>query len=130
MELEALQETLPEIEASGARLVAISPQREEYLRQIIEKNKITFDVLSDAGNAVAGQFGLRFKLPDYLKEIYQKFGIDLEASNGDDSWTLPMPARYIIGRDSIIRAADVDPDYTIRPEPSRTIEELKAALNK
>jgi peroxiredoxin len=71
-----------------------------------------------------------FRLPNYLKELYQKFGSDLERFNGDDSWTLPMPARFIIDQASIIRVADVDPDYTIRPEPSRTVEKLKAMLNR
>ena len=70
-------------------------------------------------------FGLKFAFPDYLKEIYKGFGSDLERFNGDDSWTLPMPARYVINQGGVITAAEVHPDYTQRPEPSQTVEELK-----
>ena len=66
-----------------------------------------------------------FSLPDDLRKLYRKFGADLSKFNGDDSWTLPMPGRFIVARDGTIRGADVDPDYTVRPEPSRTVELLK-----
>jgi peroxiredoxin len=55
-----------------------------------------------------------------------KLGVDLEKFNGDNSWTLPMPARYIIDQHSTIRAADVNPDYTVRPEPEETVKVLDA----
>lgn len=83
-------------------------------------------MLSDAGNALAAQFGLRFTVPDYLKEIYRGFGLDLPKMNGDESWTLPMPGRFIIDTKSIVRYADVDPDYTVRPEPADTLQALRA----
>jgi peroxiredoxin len=61
-----------------------------------------------------------------VRTIYLGFGIDLGKTNGDESWTLPMPARYVIDRDGVIRDAQVDPDYTRRPEPSETIAVLRA----
>jgi peroxiredoxin len=70
--------------------------------------------------------GLRFKLPDDLQEVYRSFGNDLAVGNGEDSWTLPMPGRFVIDRAGIVRAADVDPDYRFRPEPQKTIEDVKA----
>jgi peroxiredoxin len=83
-------------------------------------------MLRDAGNQVARQFGLVFTLPPDLRELYRKFGIDLTRANGDESWTLPMPARFVIDSTGVIRAVDVDPDYTSRPEPSKTIADLQA----
>lgn len=83
-------------------------------------------MLSDSGNRVAKKFGLVYKFPKDLKGIYQKFGIDLEKFNGDNSWTLPIPARYIIDATGVIRYRDSDPDYTIRSEPEDTIQALKA----
>ena len=82
-------------------------------------------MLSDPGNRVAKKFGLVYKFPQDLKQVYLKFGIDLEKFNGDDSWTLPIPARYIIDASGIIRYRESDPDYTIRPEPKDTIQALK-----
>ena len=116
---------LPEIQALGANLVAISPQRPEHSRELIERRHLTFQILSDRGNEVAAEFGLRFGLPDYLRLIYRTFPLDLEAFNGDASWTLPMPARFVIDRQGIIRAAEFDPDYTTRPEPGDTLEALR-----
>ena len=49
-------------------------------------------------------------------------------NNGDDSWTLPLAARYLIGQDGIIHSADVDPDYTVRTEPAETLQALKHLL--
>jgi hypothetical protein len=39
-------------------------------------------------------------------------------------YRLPLPARYLIDTQSIIRAANVNADYTIRPEPSETVRQL------
>jgi len=125
MELEALQQSLPEIQATGAALVAISPMREPYLKQMAEKNHLAFDLLRDEGNAVAAKFGLVFRLPQDLSEVYKTFGTDLARFNGDDSWTLPMAARFVIDQKGILRHADINPDYTIRPDPAETIAVLK-----
>ena len=126
MELAALQEAMPEISAAGASLVAISPQLQQYSGEIVEQHRLTFPVLSDHANNVARKYGLVFKLPDDLQQVYLNFGIDLPKMNGEDSWTLPMPARFVIEHTGTIRAADVDPDYTRRPEPARTVEILRA----
>jgi peroxiredoxin len=105
--------------------VAISPQLEKYSRQVAKKHNLTFSLLSDQGNRVASQFGLVYSLPDDLRGLYSNFGIDLERFNGDDSWTLPMPGRFILDQQGTILSADVNPDYTKRPEPDDIIEILK-----
>ena len=85
----------------------------------------SFDTLRDFGNRVAEKYGLVFTLPDDLRAIYQRFGIDLAPGNGDGTWRLPIPARFVIDRQGIIRAVDADPDYTRRPEPTATVEILR-----
>ena len=125
MELEALQQVLPPITELGATLVAVSPQLETFNREFIQKHRLTFDILSDPGNRVAETFGLVHELPDDLREVYRSFGIDLEKYNADGLWRLPMPARYVIGQDSLIQSADVNPDYTVRPEPDETVAFLR-----
>jgi peroxiredoxin len=74
---------------------------------------------------VAEAYGLAFTLPADLQAIYTRFGIDLPRGNGDGTWRLPIPARFVIDRERIIRAVDADPDYTRRPEPAQTAEVLK-----
>ena len=109
----------------GATICAITPQPPEASRPLIEKHKITFDLLSDHGNEYAAKLGLRFKLPDDLKQVYLSFGNDLAVRNGENSWTLPMPGRFVIDSRGIVRAVDVDPDYRYRPEPQKTVDDVK-----
>ena len=127
IELKALQDRLPEIEALGARLVAITPETPDKALTTQEKNEIGFDVLSDDGNRVASAFGLTFRLPDAVNELYKGFGIDLETSNGEASQTLPVPATFVIGKGGKVLKAFVDADYTRRAEPDEIVEALKEA---
>jgi peroxiredoxin len=120
-----------EVRALGASLIAVSPQRAEFLRQLITKHKLSFDILTDAGNEVAAKFGLKFTVSDEVKKVYQDvFKLDLEKFNADGSWTLAMPARFTIDGKGIIRYAESDPDYTRRPEPRDTIAALRAVAGQ
>jgi peroxiredoxin len=127
MELQALQAALPAFERLGASLVAIWPQTPVNSRRSVRQNGLGFPILSDTHNDVAAEFGLRFELPDYLIALHRDvFKNDLSLVNGDDSWTLPMPGRFVIAQDGTILYPEVNPDYTRRPDP----EELLAALEK
>ena len=95
-------------------------------RETEEPKPLPFELLRDFGNQVAEAYGLVFTLPDDLRTIYTKFGIDLALGNGDGTWRLPVPARFVIDRAGIIRSANADPDYTRRPEPAHTVAALKA----
>ena len=124
LELQALQEALPEIAARGASLVAISPQTAPNSRKSQRDNKLGFPILSDVKSEVANAFGIRFALPDYLIEVYAGFGNDLSKVNDDPAWVLPMPARYVVGTDGVIAYSEVNPDYTQRPDPCELLPVL------
>jgi len=121
-----LQEVQDQIEAAGATLVALCPQLAEKTQAMVEKHNLTFDILTDAGNHYAAELGIKFQVPDEVKTIYEGFGLDLPGTNGDDSWTLPIPSRLVIDGSGVVRAADIDPNYTARPEPEKTLADLKA----
>ena len=125
-ELHALQQVTETLKQLNANIVAITPQLAEASRDLAEKRKIAFDLLSDPGNTYAAKLGLRFKLPDDLKAVYLGLGNDLAKRNGEDSWTLPMPARLVVDRAGIVRAVDADPDYRYRPEPQKTVDDVRA----
>jgi len=127
LELRALQTRLEEITAAGATLVAISPQTPDDSLSTAEKLELRFPVLSDVGNVVADKLGLVFTIPEPLREVYQGFGIDLPAANGDHSFRLPIPATYVLGRDGTVLWRHVDPDYTRRAEPDDVLAALRAA---
>jgi peroxiredoxin len=120
-----LQAVLPEIESLGARLIVLSPQLQEFTKPGAERHKLTFPILTDHDNKVGEAYGLAFRLPDDLIEVYKANGIDLSRHDGDDSWRLSMPARIVIRRDGIVSAAEADPDYTRRPEPETTLAVLR-----
>jgi peroxiredoxin len=124
MELQALQAALPEIAARGASLVAISPQTAANSRKSQRDNNLGFPILSDAKSEVANAFGVRFALQDYLIEVYKGFNNNLPVVNEDPAWVLPMPARFVIGTDGIVAYAEVNPDYTQRPDPSELLPVL------
>jgi len=125
MDLQAIEAAADEIRALGASLVAISPQTAPNRRKSERENELSFPILSDHGNAVADEFGLRYRLPDELIAVYKSFVNDLTIGNGEDSGTLPMPARYVIGPDGVVAYAEVNPDYTRRPDPSELLPPLQ-----
>jgi peroxiredoxin len=120
-----LQQVVSALKELHTTIVAITPQLAEASNSLIQQHGIGFDLLSDPGNAYAAQLGLRFKLPDDLRAVYLSFGIDLASSNGEGSWTLPMPGRFVIDPQGIVRTVDVDPDYQNRPEPEKTVNDVR-----
>ncbi|MET0308498.1 MAG: peroxiredoxin-like family protein [Sphingomonas sp.] len=117
-DLAALEAARGEIAARGASLVAISQQTAANSRKSQRQNALGFPILSDHGGAIGAAFGVRWTAPEYLRAVHTALGADLTQFNGEDSWTLPMPARYVIGQDGVIAYAEVNADYTRRPEPS------------
>ncbi len=125
LEFKALQDRLPEMKALGATLIGISPETPDNSLSTMEKHQLQFDVLSDVGNKVARDYGLVMTLDEKMRPLYSEWGIDLPASNGDDSFELPVPATYVINTNGVVRAAHVDKDYTKRMEPEDIIAALR-----
>jgi len=128
IELQALEAVAGEIRARGASLVAISQQTPPNSRKSQYQNKLSYPILTDQGGELAVAYGIRWDVPENLQEVFKNFGLDLPTAHGDRKWTLPMPGRYVIGTDGIIAYAEVNPDYTRRPEPSDllpTLDRLK-----
>ena len=126
IQLRAYQAALPEITALGARLAAISPQLPDGSLATATKNELTFDVLSDVGNEVARSFGLVYALPEELRVPLRSNNKALPGINGDESWELPIPASYVIGRDRRVALAFLDVDYRNRLDPAAILAALKS----
>lgn len=126
IELRALQAALPDIRQLRGLLLAVSPQTPDASLSTQEKNELEFPVLSDVGNQTAREFGLVFTLPEPLRPIYEDFGIDVPADNGDESFELPTPATYVIDRNRAIRYAFVNADYRQRAEPAEVLGVLRS----
>jgi peroxiredoxin len=148
-QMEAMNAIVPQIQELGAWLVGISPQTVHQSYLMADQHKLRFPLLSDAGNHVARQFGLVYRVPDYQQEVYSRAFVNLPFVNGDASWELPIPATYIVGsnhrehrvtqrkdpqrgyqqqQDTILYAS-ANPDYTERPEPGEILQVLAQLLS-
>lgn len=124
-QMEAMNLILPQIEQAGATLAAISPQTVKQSFFMHDQHKLRFPLLSDAGNKVASQFGLTYRVPSLQEAVYRRAFVNLPFTNGDDSWELPIPATYVLDHDGTILYASANEDYTERPEPAEIVGTLR-----
>lgn len=122
--LRAYQRILPQINALGASLIAISPQTPDNTLTTVEKKELTFSVLSDVGNVVSRKYGLVFVTPEAARHP------GISAANGDESWELPVPGTFVIARDGTIKFTFVDADWTHRLEPAELLKVLAAIASE
>ena len=123
--MEAWQGMLPRVKEAGINIVAItpmSPQQSDFMR---DQHKLALPILSDPGNKVAEKFGVAYRVPQYQQDLFSTVFINLPHINGDDSWTLPLPATFGIDRDGVIQYAFADEDYTLRAEPTDVLLSLR-----
>ena len=128
--LKKLQENLSQITAQGANIVAISVENPEKSLTVAEKNKVSFEVLSDPKLETARKFGIVYQLAPETNEKYKGYGIDLVKQNGTEKPDLPLSATYIVNRKGEIVYAFLEPDYKVRAEPSVIIETLAKISGK
>jgi peroxiredoxin len=124
-QMEAMNRELPAIEEAGASMAGISPQTVKQSFFMADQHELRFPLLSDAGNQVARQFGLVYRVPDEQQAIYRRAFINLPLANGDESWELPIPAAYVVDRDGTVLFAYANEDYAERAEPGEMVGLLK-----
>lgn len=124
--LAALQKALPDIQANGAQLVALTPELPDKSLTTAEKNGLKFQVLTDLNHVVAKRYNVAFELTPDVAARYKKH-FDLIDYNGAEAGgaTLPLAATYVIDRDGVVRYAFLDADYRKRAEPAEIVAFLK-----
>ena len=121
-ELEHFQNNLELIQqVKNMHFIAISPQKASISAQLKQEKSMSITILSDIKNNIANKFGLVFTLPEKVRELYKSLGANLLDFNGDDSYTLPIPATYLIGQDKKIHFAYVNANYMERADISELI---------
>jgi peroxiredoxin len=123
-QLAALQQIHSQLAASGASLVAISPQTQKHSYMTRDMHHLRFPVLSDSGNQVTRAFGIVYRVSPEMQRLYEGIMTKLPGYNGDKSWELPMPATYVIRRDGAVAASWVEADWRKRPEPEAILGNL------
>jgi peroxiredoxin len=120
------RELLPQLDAFGARLVAISPQSPDESLSTVEKAALEFTVLSDPGSRLAYRIGIAFEQADDVLAAQRKLGLDLSKVNAEGAVRLPRPTVLVVDRDRTVRFVDVQPDYTARTEVADIIAALRS----
>jgi peroxiredoxin len=123
--ISTLVKAQPHIEALGARMVAIVPDREQFAAEMREDCNVNFPILSDMDNGYAMSLNLAIWVGSEMQEYLVKIGRMLPQYQGNDSWILPIPATFVIGKDGRIKSRFVDPDYRKRMAIEDLIDALK-----
>ncbi len=123
-ELSRLQDSLQLIKDKGATLIAISPEKPENISKTVEKTKAEYSILYDEGLKIMKAYEVDFEVPENTITRYRNAGIDLEKSNGGNGKYLPVPAIYIIDKESTVIYRFFEPDYRKRPSVLEILKNL------
>jgi peroxiredoxin len=127
--LRAYQAQLvPALAEQGISLVAISPQTPDGSLSTRQTKELTYTVLSDPGNQIAGQLGILTGPSDGVRAAQLQLGLDLTKVNADGTTTLPMPTVIIVDSAGVIRWMDVHADYTTRTEPDQVLQAIAQTI--
>jgi peroxiredoxin len=124
IELSALSQALNAFAAKGAKVVSIMPETREFIKDASTACGGRFEFLSDIDNGYALETGLVIWLGDRVRKIYLEHGLHLERYQGNETWFMPIPATFVVGRDGLVAARYVDPDFRRRME----IDDIMAAI--
>ncbi|HEY4340588.1 MAG TPA: peroxiredoxin family protein [Steroidobacteraceae bacterium] len=129
-ELAALQAVAGQFEQLGASVLAVSPQKSLHNRRCVRKHKLGFPILHDAGGHVAAQYGVNWDIPANLRKLYLGLNVDLTKFNGDEDWTLPLPARYLIDQKQSVVYAEINASESHRMNPAGLLTALESLQRK
>jgi peroxiredoxin len=118
---------VPTLAERGIPLIAISPQTPDGSLSTQETKGLTFTVLSDPGNQIAGQLGILTAPSEGARAAQLQLGLDVAKANADGTTALPMPTVAVADAAGVIRWIDVHPDYTTRTEPDQILQAITQA---
>lgn len=113
-----LQAIKAEFDSLNANLVVLSPETRDLSRQLKRQLNVDLTMLADVDHGVAISYSVLFRVPEETKAHYVGLGYDFRHRHGSTEWMLPIPATFVIDQDGVVRGAFVEPDFTVRQEPS------------
>jgi len=126
LDLRSLAAINGEIERLGARAVSIMPDTAQFTSGYVAKNKLPFPVLSDMDLGYSLSLGLVFWVGTEVRRLYEEVGVELEKYQGNQGYFLPMAAKFIVGRDGLVKARQVNIEFRERMEPADILAALEA----
>src|SRR5712691_2120301 len=116
-----------EITRAGGQVVAIMPDRQKFAAEFKAEAQSPFPVLTDIDNGYALSLNLAIWIGPDLERLLSSYGRALPEYQGNDAWTLPIPATFVVGQDGCVTARFVDPDFRQRMSAEELVEAIKAA---
>ena len=123
---DGLAQIAPDIKRLGGQIVAISPETHQYGAALRDYAEAPFPVLTDLDNGYALSLNLAFWVGDEKREAMNAGGFDISLYNGNETWMLPIPATFVVGRDGLVKARHIDPDYRRRMELDAIVDAVAA----
>jgi peroxiredoxin len=125
LNVHAVIEAMDRIRDAGGGIVAIMPETQAFAGRFKEEAGAPFPVLTDLDNGYALSLNLAIWLGAEIQKLlsYQ----DMASFHGNDGWVLPIPATFVVGRDGLVKARFIDPDFRKRMAIDDLIAALKAA---
>jgi peroxiredoxin len=124
-QLKKLEDSLQLIKEKGARLIAITPEKPEFISKTIEKTKASYPLLYDKEMKIMKAYAVAFEVDDRTVSRYKNADIDLATANGQkDKVYLPVPAVYIISKEGTILYRYFDSDYKKRASVKEILDNL------
>lgn len=121
------QQLLPALSEQGVALISISPQKPDGSLTMQETNELTYTVVSDPGNQIAGKLGILTAPSDEAGQAQAALGLDVAAGNADATNTVPMPTVVVVDGAGAITWVDVHPNYATRTEVTDILHAVAAA---
>jgi peroxiredoxin len=125
LELRSLAAIHDDIRRLGAHVISIMPDGARFTSDYVAKNDLPFPVLSDVDLGYALSLGLIFWVGTEVQELYQGAGVELEKYHGNQGYFLPMAAKFIVGRDGLVKARQVNIEFRERMEPEAILAVLR-----
>lgn len=124
---DALARIEPEVAALGAQIVAVTPNIQQFNEELQGAARAKFPVLSDLDNGYALSLNVAIRVPEEKRLAMTAAGWDISVYQASDAWMLPIPATFVVGRNGVVKARFVDPDYRRRMAVEDILTALRAA---
>lgn len=125
--LASIQDSLKMIEAKGVRVIAISPEKPEYLSKMASKSGAKYSLLYDEAYEISNAYDVTYKPTTMQLFTYNTFlGAKIKKTHTDSTQQLPIPATYLINKEGKIIWRQFDPNYKNRSSVKAILESIEA----
>ena len=122
--MSALQDSLHLITQKGAKIIAITPEKNEEINKTIEKTNVSFSVIYDEGHKIMDAYDVTFTMSKTKHILYQTYGININEASGNKDLALPVPATFIISKQGIVINRHFNEDYKLRMSVKDILQSL------